>query len=51
MLLVFAAVNLSLYLIGRSRGAAPRLRRWRLWGLLGMAIAISLVAAQVFTQF
>lgn len=51
MLLVFAAVNLSLYLIGKSRAAAPRLRRWRLWGLLGMAIAMSLVAAQVFTQF
>jgi APA family basic amino acid/polyamine antiporter len=47
MLLVFAAVNLSLFLIGRSPTAAPKLRRWRLWGILGTAIALALVAAQI----
>jgi APA family basic amino acid/polyamine antiporter len=50
MLLVFAAVNLSLFLIGRSPAAAPRLRRWRLWGIMGMAIALALVAAQIIAQ-
>jgi APA family basic amino acid/polyamine antiporter len=50
MLLVFAAVNLSLFLIGRSPTAAPKLRRWRLWGVLGTAIALALVAAQVVAQ-
>jgi len=50
MLLVFAAVNLSLYLIGRSPSAAPILRRWRYWGLVGAAIALSLVAAQSVAQ-
>jgi APA family basic amino acid/polyamine antiporter len=46
MLLVFAAVNLSLFLIGRSPTAAPKLRRWRLWGILGMLVALALVVAQ-----
>jgi hypothetical protein len=50
MLLVFAAVNLSLFRIGRSPAAAPRLQRWRLWGILGMAIALALVAAQIIAQ-
>ena len=50
MLLVFAAVNLSLFLIGRSPGAAPKLRRWRLWGIMGMTIALALVAAQIVAQ-
>ena len=42
MLLVFATVNLSLFLIGRRAGAPERLRRWRYWGLLGSVISLAL---------
>jgi amino acid transporter len=48
MLLIFTAVNLSLYLIGRRQGALPKLTRWRWWGLSGaivsLALAISILA-------
>jgi APA family basic amino acid/polyamine antiporter len=47
MLLVFAAVNLSLYMIGSQDGAPERLRRWRWWGIAGSAISLALIAAQI----
>jgi APA family basic amino acid/polyamine antiporter len=46
MLCVFAAVNVSLYLIGRRSDAPPRLRRWRYWGLLGAAVTLGLIALE-----
>lgn len=46
MLLVFAAVNLSLYLIGRRPGAPPRLGRWRFWGLLGAGVSAALIVSE-----
>jgi basic amino acid/polyamine antiporter, APA family len=49
MLLVFGAVNTSLFLIGRRTGTAARLRRWRYWGLLGAAVVMALVAVQILT--
>jgi basic amino acid/polyamine antiporter, APA family len=48
MLLVFAAVNASLFLIGRRNGAPPRLRSWRWWGVFGTIVALALVVAQIF---
>ena len=50
MLLIFAAVNISLVKIGRQPDAAPKLRRWWWWGLPGAAIALALVAAQLITR-
>lgn len=47
MLVVFATVNLSLFLIGRRAGAAPRLVRWRYWGLLGAAVSLALIASEI----
>jgi amino acid transporter len=49
MLLVFAAVNASLYLIGCKRHAPPRLRTWRWWGTAGCIISLALAAAQLLT--
>lgn len=46
MLCVFAAVNVSLFLIGRRSDAPPRLRRWRYWGLAGAAVTISLIVLE-----
>lgn len=47
MLIVFATVNLSLFLIGRRAGATPRLIRWRYWGLLGAAVSLALIASEI----
>jgi APA family basic amino acid/polyamine antiporter len=47
VLLVFAAVNFSLFLIGRREGAQPRLRRWRYFGLLGAVLSLALAAAEI----
>jgi amino acid transporter len=47
MLLVFACVNLSLFLIGRHDQAPPTIRRFRLLGLVGMAVALGLVVAEI----
>jgi APA family basic amino acid/polyamine antiporter len=46
MLAVFAAVNVSLFLIGRRGDAPPRLRRWRYWGLFGAAVTIGLIVLE-----
>lgn len=46
MLLIFACVNASLYLIGRRPDAALRLRRWRWWGVFGALVALGLVVVQ-----
>jgi hypothetical protein len=50
MLLVFAAVNASLYLIGRRRGAPPRLARFRHLGLAGAAVSLALAASELVSQ-
>jgi amino acid transporter len=47
MLLVFACVNLSLFLIGRRDGAPPVVRRFHYLGLAGMAVALGLVFAEL----
>ncbi|MGE3831920.1 MAG: APC family permease [Parvibaculaceae bacterium] len=47
MLLVFACVNLSLFLIGRRDGAPATIRRFRLLGLAGMSVALGLVVAEI----
>ncbi len=47
MLLVFATVNLSLFLIGRRHGALPTLRRWRYLGLAGSLVSLALAGAEV----
>jgi basic amino acid/polyamine antiporter, APA family len=47
MLLIFATVNLSLFLIGRRDGAPEKLRRWRYWGLFGAAVSLGLVASEI----
>jgi APA family basic amino acid/polyamine antiporter len=50
MLLVFASVNTSLYLIGAQPGAPARLRRWRWWGVSGAVISFGLAAVEGFSQ-
>lgn len=47
MLLVFATVNLSLFLIGRREGSAPVLKRWRFWGLTGAVVSLALIMAEL----
>ncbi len=47
MLLVFATVNFSLFLIGRREGSAPVLKRWRFWGLAGAAVSLALIMAEL----
>jgi APA family basic amino acid/polyamine antiporter len=47
MLLVFTAVNFSLFLIGRRANAAARLHRWRWWGLLGAVISLALAISEI----
>jgi amino acid transporter len=47
MLLVFTAVNLSLFLIGRHPDAPDRLRRWRHFGLAGAAVSLALALAEI----
>lgn len=50
MLLIFAAVNASLYLVGARPGAAEKLRRWRFWGLFGAVISLGLAAMEGLGQ-
>ncbi len=47
MLMVFAAVNGSLFLAGRRAGAPARLRQWRYMGLLGAVLSLALVASEI----
>jgi basic amino acid/polyamine antiporter, APA family len=47
VLVVFACVNLSLFLIGRRAKAPATVRRFRHLGLAGAAVALGLVAAEV----
>lgn len=47
ILIVFALVNLSLFLIGRRPDAPERLRRWRLPGLLGAVATLALILAEL----
>ena len=47
MLLVFTAVNFSLFVIGRRAGAPERLRRWRYFGLMGAIVSLALAAAEI----
>ncbi|MEZ5813078.1 MAG: APC family permease [Rhizobiaceae bacterium] len=44
---VFAMVNLSLFTLG-SRAEHPALRRWRWFGLAGMAICVAVAGFQIF---
>lgn len=46
ILLVFATVNLSLFLIGRRPDAPKRLRRWRYWGLAGSLVSLALAISE-----
>jgi basic amino acid/polyamine antiporter, APA family len=46
MLLIFIAVNASLYIIGARPGAPAKLRRWRWWGVLGAAISMGLATLE-----
>jgi amino acid transporter len=50
MLLIFVAVNASLYIIGARPGAPEKLRRWRWWGVFGAAISLGLAAMEAFGQ-
>lgn len=43
ILLIFSAVNLSLYLIGRRDDAPYRLKKWRHFGLSGATVSLCLV--------
>lgn len=45
---VFFLVNLSLWRIGHQPDAAPELRRWRLWGLMGALLSAGLLLAECF---
>lgn len=47
MLLIFAAVNASLYIIGTRSGAPEELHRWRWWGVFGAVISLGLAALEV----
>jgi basic amino acid/polyamine antiporter, APA family len=47
MLLIFTAVNLSLFLIGRQAGAPVRLARWRYWGLGGAIVSLALAVSEL----
>ena len=46
MLLIFLAVNASLYIIGARRGAPEKLRRWRWWGVFGAVVSLGLAAME-----
>jgi amino acid transporter len=48
MLLIFATVNVSLVVLGRMPDAHAGLRKWWWWGIPGAAIALGLVAAQMW---
>ncbi len=43
MLCIFAAVNLSLFILGQRPDAHPRLKRWRHFGLFGTAVSAALI--------
>jgi amino acid transporter len=47
LLVVFAAVNASLFLIGRRSPPGSHLCRWRHWGLAGTAFALMLAMAEL----
>ena len=47
MLLVFTAVNASLFLIGRREGAPERLRRWRHLGIIGAFVSLALALTEI----
>lgn len=47
MLLIYTTVNVSLFSIGCSKAAPERIRRWRYWGLLGAAISLGLIVAEL----
>lgn len=46
MLLIFGAVNGSLYFIGARPGAPAKLRRWRWWGVFGAIVSLGLAAVE-----
>jgi amino acid transporter len=46
MLLIFIAVNASLYIIGARPGASEKLRRWRWWGVFGAIVSLGLAAME-----
>jgi APA family basic amino acid/polyamine antiporter len=50
MLLIFVAVNASLYIIGARPGAPVKLRRWRWWGVFGAVISLGLAAMEALGQ-
>jgi amino acid transporter len=47
MLLVFALVNASLFILGSREAAMPVLRRWRWCGAAGAMVSLGLVAAEL----
>lgn len=47
ILMIFTAVNLSLFLLGRRQAAPQRLRTWRYWGLAGAVISLALIVSEV----
>jgi amino acid transporter len=49
MLIVFALVNASLFLIGRKPGAPEVLRKWRWWGVAGAMASTALAVAEAVT--
>jgi APA family basic amino acid/polyamine antiporter len=51
MLLIFMAVNASLYIIGSRPGAPVKLRRWRWWGVFGAVISLGLAAMEILDPF
>lgn len=46
LLLIFFAVNASLYIIGARAGAPEKLRRWRWWGVFGAFVSLALAAME-----
>jgi basic amino acid/polyamine antiporter, APA family len=46
ILLIFMAVNASLYIIGSRPGAPEKLRRWRWWGVFGTFVSLGLAALE-----
>ncbi|MDP1701252.1 MAG: APC family permease [Aestuariivirga sp.] len=49
ILLIFMAVNASLYIIGARLGAPEKLRRWRWWGVFGAVISFGLAAMEALS--
>ncbi len=46
ILVIFTAVNASLYVIGSRPGAPEKLRRWRWWGVFGAFVSLGLAAME-----